>query len=282
MELPFTKMHGCGNDFVVVDATGTLKDWQPSARQAAYLLDRHFGIGGDQLLLLYPSETADARMVIFNADGSEVEMCGNGIRCCAVYLKDRGIVPSNEQVIETLAGLIRPVIEGECVRVDMGVPELDAQDIPVSGVSGRLIDAPPPAIDDSFQLPAMTCVSMGNPHAVFFIDDAEAVPLDAIGRKVEINPMFPQRTNVEFATTLSWDRVRMRVWERGSGITLACGTGACGTVVAGILTGRLDKTATVILDGGELVIHWDGEGTSVWMTGPAREVFNGTVYLEDV
>jgi diaminopimelate epimerase len=281
MEVPFTKMHGCGNDFVVVDATAALKDWQPTGDQAAYLLDRHFGIGGDQLLLLYPSETADARMAIINADGSKGEMCGNGIRCCALYLKERGIVPSDEQVIETLAGLIKPVIEGACVRVDMGVPVLDAQDIPVSGISGRIIDAPSPAVDSSYQLPPMTCVSMGNPHAVFFVDDADAVPLAAVGGKVEILPMFPQRTNVEFATVLNRDRVRMRVWERGSGITLACGTGACGTVVAGILTGRLDETATVILDGGELVIHWAGDGTSVWMTGPAREVFNGTVHLED-
>jgi diaminopimelate epimerase len=279
MELPFTKMHGCGNDFVVVDATGPLKRWQPSGAQAAYLLDRHFGIGGDQLLVLYPSETADARMAIFNADGSEVEMCGNGIRCCALYLKERGIVSSDSQVIETRAGLIKPVIEGGNVRVDMGIPVLDAQNIPVSGVSGRIIDAPPPAIDSPFQLPLMTCVSMGNPHAVFFVDDADAVPLEAVGRKVEILPLFPQRTNVEFATVLSRDRVRMRVWERGSGITLACGTGACGTVVAGILTGRLDETATVILDGGELVIHWAGDGTSIWMSGPACDVFNGTIHL---
>ena len=281
MEVSFTKMHGCGNDFVVIDATRTLKNWQPSSLQAAYLLDRHFGIGGDQLLLLYPSVRADARMAIFNADGSEVEMCGNGIRCCALYLKERGIIPGNTQVIDTLAGLIKPVIEGNMVRVDMGTPILDADDIPVAGVTGRVIDVPVPHIDSTFPVPPVTCVSMGNPHAVFFVDNADDVPLEDVGRKIELLPLFPKRINVEFAHVISKNRIRMRVWERGSGITLACGTGACGTVVAGILTGRLDHNVTVVLDGGDLSIDWAGEGSPVWMTGPAREVFNGTVHLED-
>lgn len=274
-------MHGCGNDFVVIDATRTLKNWQPSTLQAAYLLDRHFGIGGDQLLLLYPSDHADARMAIFNADGSEVEMCGNGIRCCALYLKERGIIPGNTQVIDTLAGLIKPVIEGNLVRVDMGTPVLDADDIPVAGVTGRVIDVPVPPIDSTYPVPPVTCVSMGNPHAVFFVENADDVPLEDVGRKIELLPLFPKRTNVEFAHVISRNRIRMRVWERGSGITLACGTGASGTVVAGIVTGRLDQSVTVVLDGGDLSIDWAGEGSPVWMTGPAREVFNGTVHLED-
>jgi len=281
MEVSFTKMHGCGNDFVIIDATRTLKNWRPSALQAAYLLDRHFGIGGDQLLLLYSSDCADARMAIFNADGSEVEMCGNGIRCCALYLKDRGIVSGNEQVIETLAGPIKPIIQGDLVRVNMGMPILDANDIPVAGITGRVIEVPVPEINSAFPLPGVTCVSMGNPHAVFFVDDADAVPLEEVGSQVERLPLFPNRTNVEFAQVVARDSIRMRVWERGSGITLACGTGACGTVVAGILTARLDSRVTVILDGGDLTIDWAGEGSPVWMTGPAREVFNGTVQLED-
>ena len=281
MELLFTKMHGCGNDFVIIDATRALKDWQPSELQAAYLLDRHFGIGGDQLLLLYPSDKADARMAIFNADGSEVEMCGNGIRCCALYLKERGIVSRNEQVIDTLAGLIKPVVRGRLVRVNMGIPVLDAQKIPVSGITGQVIDVTVPKIDSTYPVPPVTCVSMGNPHAVFFVEDADSVPLEEVGKQIARLPLFPNRTNVEFAQVISRDRLRMRVWERGSGITLACGTGACGTVVAGIVTGRLDQSVTVVLDGGDLTIDWAGEGSPLWMTGPAREVFNGTVELDD-
>lgn len=280
MRLAFTKMHGCGNDFVVVDALrAPLSAWRPTAADAAFLLDRHYGIGGDQLLILYPAAHADARMAIFNADGSEVEMCGNGIRCCAQYMHRHGITNKSALEIETRAGLIKPVLEGELVRVDMGAPRLDAAEIPVTGHSGRVINAAPPPVDDAFALPPMTCVSMGNPHAVFFVDDVAAVPLARIGEKVERHAQFPRRTNVEFAQVLSRSHVRMRVWERGAGITLACGTGACGTVVAGIISGRLDRRVTVTLDGGDLEIEWPNDHSSVWMRGPATEVFNGTIEL---
>lgn len=264
MQIKFTKMHGLGNDFVVVDATGTLSAWHPSAKEAAFLQDRHFGIGGDQLLLLCPSDKADLRMAIFNADGSEVEMCGNGIRCCALFARKRGLVSKDEMTIETPAGIMRPVIVGSEVRVDMGAPKIE-------GVAS----APP----EGLALPPMTRVSMGNPHAVFFVPDAESFPLAEWGPQVENHPMFPKRTNVEFVQVLDRKTVRMRVWERGAGITMACGTGSCATYVAAISNGFADATGKVILDGGTLTINWEGEGKSVFMTGPATEVFSGEISL---
>ncbi len=277
MKINFTKMHGCGNDFVVINATMDLQNWQPSVNEAAFLLDRHFGIGGDQLLIIYPSEIADIKMTIFNPDGGEVEMCGNGIRCCALYAKNHKLVDKNKMTVETLAGLIKPVIEDECVRVDMGEPKLDATEIPVTGFSGKVINVEPPIIENNFVLPSMNCVSMGNPHTIFFVDDINAVPLAEVGKEIESSFIFPNKTNVEFAQVLDAKTIRMRVFERGAGITLACGTGACGTVVAGILSGKLDNDVTVILDGGELNISWQGEGTPIFMTGPAEEVFSGEV-----
>jgi diaminopimelate epimerase len=279
MELHFTKMHGCGNDFVVIDATRDLRHWQPRDEEAAYMLDRRFGIGGDQLIVLYPCDDADARMAIFNADGSEAEMCGNAIRCCALYMRSRGLVDRDELVINTLAGPIRPLIEGTSVRVDMGRPRLDAAAVPVEGYNGRVLDAAPPRIDSDWPLPPMSCVSMGNPHCVFFVDDVATVPIAEVGGMVERHPAFPQRTNVEFAQVLERGRLRVRVWERGSGVTLACGTGACGTVVAAILTDRSDTHVTVMLDGGDLLIEWPDPDGPVWMTGPATEVFNGCIAL---
>ncbi len=280
MTINFAKMHGCGNDFVVIDATDDFASWTPSSEQAAYLLDRHFGIGGDQLLILYPSEIADARMAIYNCDGGEVEMCGNGIRCCALYMVNRKLTEKTEFEIETLAGIIKPVVEGRFVRVDMGRPVLEAENIPVNGFSGQVIEAEPPETVGCFPLPKMSCVSMGNPHAIFFVDDINSVPLAKIGPKVEKNEkIFPASTNVEFAQAISRSEVRMRVWERGSGITLACGTGACGTVVAGILSDRLNDSVTVTLDGGELTISWPDINGNVFMTGPAVEVFNGSIEI---
>ena len=280
MILNFTKMHGCGNDFIVINATtDDLLNWQPTAKQAAFLLDRHFGIGGDQLLVIYPSENADLKMAIFNPDGSEVEMCGNGIRCCALFAKNHGLIAKDEMEIETLAGIIKPTVEDKCVRVDMGKPILNAENIPVAGAAGPLINFPPPKIDDEYVLPPMTCVSMGNPHAVFFVDNIDDVPIERVGAKIETNPLFPNRTNVEFAQIFNVKTVKMKVWERGAGITLACGTGACATVVAGILTGKINNEATVILDGGELNILWEGEGKPVFMIGPAEEVFDGKIIL---
>jgi diaminopimelate epimerase len=182
-------------------------------------------------------------------------------------------------LIDTPAGLMRPVLAGERVRVDMGAPRLDASEIPLQGYCGRVIDVAPPRIDTTWPLPAMSCVSMGNPHAVFFVDDAAAVPLAEIGGKVERHPAFPRRTNVEFAEVCDRRHIRMRVWERGSGITLACGTGACGTAVAAILSGRADSPVTAMLDGGDLEIEWQDENGPVWMTGPATEVFEGTITM---
>ncbi len=273
-------MHGCGNDFVVIDATIELAAWKPSSDQAAFLLDRHFGIGGDQLLILYPSEKADAKMAIYNCDGSEVEMCGNGIRCCALYMINHKLTEKTELEIETLAGIIKPVVEGKFVVVDMGKPILEAKNIPVNNFDGKVIEAEFPEIDGDFSLPKMSCVSMGNPHVVFFVDDINSVQLEKVGPKVERNEkIFPAGINVEFAQVLSKSEVRMRVWERGSGITLACGTGACGTVVAGILSGKLDNSVTVTLDGGELTISWPDKEGSVFMTGPAAEMFSGKIEL---
>ncbi len=277
MTLTFTKMHGCGNDFVVINALDALRAWQPSAAQAAFLLDRHRGVGGDQLLLLYPSNTAAARMAIYNHDGSAVEMCGNGIRCCARYLHQRGIVPDLTMTIATPAGPITPTIVGEQVRVNMGAPRLQAAEIPVRGYAGRVIGVAPPVIERGYVLPPMTCVSMGNPHAVFFVPDVAVVPLAEVGAKVETLALFPHRTNVEFAQILDRTHVRMRVWERGAGITLACGTGACGTAVAGILNEMLDSPVDIELEGGTLTIAWPDQNGPVWMTGPAVEVFTGTI-----
>lgn len=264
MRIKFTKMHGLGNDFVVVDATGELKDWSPSAKEASFLQDRRFGIGADQLLILYPSTVADLRMAIYNADGSEVEMCGNGIRCCALFARKLGLVNSDEMTVETLAGIKKPVIVGEEVRVDMGAPSYDG------------IAVPPP---EGLDLPPMTCVSMGNPHAVFFVEDVERFPVEKWGPLVERHPMFPNRTNVEFAEKVSENVIRMRVWERGAGITMACGTGSCATFVAACLNKLARGEGKIILDGGELTIAWAGEGNSVFMTGPAAEVYCGEITL---
>ncbi len=194
MKIQFTKMHGCGNDFVVINATDELQDWQPKTKEAAFLLDRHFGIGGDQLLVIYPSQTADIKMTIYNPDGGEVEMCGNGIRCCALFAKKNGLIDKDELTIETLAGIIKPIIEDECVRVDMGKPKLNAQEIPVKGFTGQVINAPPPEINSNYVLPLMNCVSMGNPHTVFFVDDVKSVPLKEVGSKIEKNQIFPNQT----------------------------------------------------------------------------------------
>ena len=279
MRLPFTKMHGLGNDFVVVDATGDLKNWHPTAKEASFLQDRHFGIGGDQLLVLYPSDKADLRMAIFNADGSEVEMCGNGIRCCALFARRRNLVSKDAMTVETPAGLIKPLVEKDCVRVDMGVPVLEGLKIPVALDAPKVVAVAPPEGIKGPALPKMTCVSMGNPHAIFFVEDVEKFPLAEVGPQIERHPFFPNRINVEFATILDEKTIRMRVWERGAGITLACGTGSCATMTAASLNGLVQKEADILLDGGKLHIAWEGPGHSVFMTGPAVEVFEGVITL---
>jgi diaminopimelate epimerase len=279
--LPFVKMHGAGNDFVLVDALK--KPVKIGAALARDLCDRRFGVGADQILLLEPSKKADFRMRVLNADGSEVEMCGNGIRCAALYAFERGRAKKKEMAVETLAGIIRPALTGkDRVCVDMGEPILDAEKIPTGG-HGRVIDQ-----DFSFTLAAfgragerggavdlkITAVSMGNPHCVIFVDDLDKTPAEVWGPVIERHPFFPRRVNVEFVQVEGPDRARVRVWERGAGLTLACGTGACAVGVAGVLTGRLRRASTLALPGGALEIEWAADNR-VFMTGPAAFVFDG-------
>ncbi|MFO0754473.1 MAG: diaminopimelate epimerase [Thermodesulfovibrionales bacterium] len=278
MEITFTKMHGLGNDFVLIDARaeGSFRSVDMPAL-ARRLGDRRLGIGFDQLLLLRPSSAADFKMLIFNADGSEVEMCGNGIRCFARYLWDRGLSTKAVLEVETLAGIIRPERVGDLVKVDMGEPVLDPGRIPVR------VDAAPPVIDFPLRVKdrefRLTFVSMGNPHAVAFLDEAvEEFPLEVYGPEIETHPLFPRRTNVEFVRVRGRGEVDMRVWERGAGVTLACGTGASAAGVAAMLKGLTDRKVTLHLALGDLVIEW-AENNHVFMTGPAAEVFTGRVSL---
>jgi len=272
MKIKFTKMHGIGNDFVVIDC----RNIEAHVIQAASekLCDRRFGIGADQLLLLHDSDKADFRMEIFNADGSEVEMCGNGIRCFALYLKTHGLTDKTELEIETLGGIIRPTVREDLVEVNMGKAILEGREIPVN-LDGRVVSRPLEILDRTFDI---TCVSMGNPHCVIFVDDVENFPLTKYGPVIEKHELFPNRINVEFVEVINDREVRMRVWERGSGETLACGTGACATAVASILNEKVARRITVHLAGGDLDILW-GEDDTVYMTGPAEEVFEGVIEL---
>jgi len=273
MKMPFTKMHGLGNDFVVVDCRE--QDWGEWGELSRRLADRRRGVGCDQVLLVRPSAVADLRMDIYNRDGSRAEMCGNGIRCFARYVRDRGIVSGDEVRVETLAGVVVARLRGELVEVDMGRPVLEGRRIPV--------DADGPVRDHPLRVGGralkVTCVSMGNPHAVVFVEDAEAAPLAELGPRLETHPFFPNRVNVEFVEVRSPSELRVRVWERGGGPTPACGTGASASLVASCWTGRSGPEATVRLDGGDLHIRWDREGGHVLMTGPTATVFEGEVYL---
>jgi diaminopimelate epimerase len=273
MKIPFTKMHGAGNDFIVIDCR-SLDLPDPSDFAVTYC-NRWFGVGADQMLLLKRSVIADFRMVIYNADGGEVEMCGNGIRCFAKYIWDRKLSDKNVLEVETLAGIIKPERSGSEVKVDMGEPVLDPQDIPADLHSAPpIIDHPLEIEDQQFLL---TLVSMGNPHAVIFPEeDVSRYPVEVIGPMIENNPLFPKRTNVEFVNVLDRNDIIMRVWERGSGETLACGTGACAAGVASMLKGLTDRSVTVRLLGGNLLIEW-AENNHVYMTGPATEVFEGVI-----
>jgi diaminopimelate epimerase len=268
----FTKMHGLGNDYVYVDGFAAPPPRDPAA-VARQVSDRHFGVGSDGLILIVPSERADARMRMFNADGSESEMCGNGLRCVAKYVHDHGIARKPRLNIETGRGILTVDLEvrngkAERVRVDMGEPILQGSDIPT-----RLPGDPP--VDAPLGEYRVTAVSMGNPHAVIYTPDAAAVPLEAVGPKMEHDPAFPRRVNVHFVQVHSPAEVTMRTWERGSGITLACGTGACAVCVAGVLTGRTERTLLAHLPGGDLDLEWSAADNHVYMTGPATEVFTG-------
>jgi diaminopimelate epimerase len=274
----FTKMHGLGNDFIVVEGEAKLPDH--AAELAEQLCNRFFGIGADGLVYILPSERADFRMRIMNSDGSEAEQCGNAIRCVAKYVYDNGLTNKENITIETLGAGVQKVqlsvVAGkvETVRVDMGQPILDGLQVPTT------IDANP-VINHSIEVDGrefhFTAVSMGNPHCVIYVDDAVNFDLSIWGPKLEVHPLFPRKINVEFVTVRSRDYTDMRVWERGAGPTLACGTGACATVVASVLNGVTDRTATVSLKGGDLLIEWNEEDNHVYMTGPAAEVYRGTI-----
>jgi diaminopimelate epimerase len=284
----FTKMHGIGNDYVYVDC---FRDKPPKdpAQASKVLSDRHTGIGADGLILICPSERADARMRMFNADGSEAEMCGNGIRCVAKYVYDHGIAAKPTLKIETGRGILTlelQILGGKVkhVRVDMGEPILEPAKIPVSLTGNRIVDRALPLLADTACAkdgqdvgidPRITCVSMGNPHVVIYCKNVHKVPLDVLGPLLEKAPIFPKKANVHFVQVYSTSEATMRTWERGSGITLACGTGSCSVCVAGVLTGRTQRKITAHLPGGDLQLDWSETDNHVYMTGPAVEVFSG-------
>ena len=275
--MKFVKMHGTGNDFVIIEPPAEEVDWPALAKKAC---DRHFGIGADGVILALPSERADMRMRIFNPDGSEAEMCGNGIRCLSLYALEKGLARGDggALTVDTLSGILTAELERkegqvQQVRVAMGKPRFAAQDLPMA------IETDKPIIDYPLQLDgaqlSVTCLSMGNPHAVHFLSQSlNAYPLETVGPRVEHHPLFPQRTNFEVAFVHDRENIEMRVWERGAGMTMACGSGACAVTVAARLRGMVADKAQVALPGGVLTIEWDGEG-DVYLSGPAEFVFEG-------
>ncbi|MBD0379336.1 diaminopimelate epimerase [Paenibacillus sedimenti] len=276
--MKFTKMHGLGNDFIVVAGE---KELPSGADQLAIrLCNRFFGIGADGLVYILPSETADFKMRIINSDGSEAEQCGNAIRCVSKYVYDNGMTDKAEITVETLGAGVQKVQlnvqngKVATVRVDMGQPILEGLQVPTTVDQAEVIDYPIEVDDRQFRF---TAVSMGNPHCVIYVDDAVNFDLSLWGPRLEVHPMFPRKTNVEFVTVKNREHTDMRVWERGAGPTLACGTGACATLVSSVLNGLTDRRATVSLKGGDLFIEWDEADNHVYMTGPAEEVFKGTL-----
>jgi len=272
----FTKMQGAGNDYIYVDCFRDPVPQDPAALRRA-MSDRHFGVGSDGLILICPSDKADARMRMFNADGSEAEMCGNGIRCLAKYLYDHGLVRKSIMHMETGRGILRVELEMAAgsiqrVRVDMGEPILEARRIPTELPGNPPVLVP---LEVAGQSLVATCVSMGNPHCVAFVEELSDVLVSTFGPAVEHLPAFPCRTNVEFVRVDRRDDVTVRVWERGSGETLACGTGACAVAVAGVLADRTQRQLTVRLRGGDLQLDWSVADNHVFLTGPAIEVFSG-------
>ncbi len=284
----FTKMHGLGNDYVYVSTFTEAPPADPAALSVR-VSDRHFGIGSDGLILITPSVVADARMRMFNADGSESEMCGNGLRCVAKYVHDHGIAVKPRLTLETGRGVLTVDLEvrngkAERVRVNMGAPILAAARVPTTLPGDPVVDVPliemPPNLPVGWAAacgldPRMTCVSMGNPHVVIYCGDVAEVPLDLVGPVLENAAVFPNRINVHFVQVHSPGEATVRTWERGSGVTLACGTGACAVAVAGVLTGRTGRTLLAHLPGGDLELEWSEDAGPVFMTGPATEVFSG-------
>jgi diaminopimelate epimerase len=289
MPMRFVKMHGLGNDFLIVNVAGERVDIDRIRQAAPALCDRRFGVGGDGILLLLPSARADFEMRLINADGSEAEMCGNGIRCFGKYIFDSNLKRSEVLTIDTLAGIQRLSLNApdgvvETVCVDMGEPGLSPEEIPttleataswkLNGKSVPVVREAPLEIDG--RTIAVTCVATGNPHCVLFFDRLENVPFNELGRTIERHSAFPQRTNVHFVTVPARNRLQVKVWERGVGPTLACGTGACASLVAAVLNGKADRRACVQLPGGSLEVEWSGENHML-MTGPAEFVYEGEV-----
>ncbi|MBI4569089.1 MAG: diaminopimelate epimerase [Planctomycetes bacterium] len=273
--MKFTKMHGAGNDYVYVNLFDERVDDPPAL--ARFVSDRHFGVGADGLILIGPSDKAAFRMTMFNADGSLGEMCGNGLRCVAKYVYDHGLTREREIDVETGAGVLHASIraangKARAVRLDMGAPRTDRAEIPMTGPPGPAINEP---IEAGGRAWLATCLSMGNPHCVVFVEETADFPVAEVGSLIENHARFPRRVNVEFARVISRREFAQRTWERGSGETLACGTGASAVCVAGVLTGRLDRRAVGHLTGGDLEMEWDAKTNHVFLTGPAVEVFTG-------
>lgn len=280
--MKFTKMHGIGNDYIYVNCFEEEIPADPAALSQR-LSDRHFGIGSDGLILIRPTENGDAMMDLYNADGSRAMMCGNGIRCVGRYVYERGIAKKETLRIDTLSGvktLHLDVVNGtvQSIEVDMGEPVLEPASIPVLLPGERAVSVPVEMGDDVF---SVTCVSMGNPHCVLFVEDVDALDLEELGPRFEWNPLFPQGVNTEFIQPLPDGSLKMRVWERGSGETWACGTGACASVVAACLCGKAERQSVVHLRGGDLSIHWREEDGHVMMRGPAAFVFDGEIDLSE-
>lgn len=276
MKLRFTKMQGLGNDFVVIDATARPVELTPE--RVRRLADRRFGVGCDQVLVVGPPPRPDVEFEyrIFNADGGEVEQCGNGARCFARYVRDKGLTDSTRIPVLTRAGrIVLEVRDDGQVRVDMGRPRLEPESIPMASVQS----GPVHRLDVGARTVELTAVSMGNPHAVLMVEDVDRAPVAELGPRIEHHPRFPQGVNVGFMEVVDRGRIRLRVWERGVGETLACGTGACAAVVAGRVNGRLDQRVTVALPGGRLQVEWAGPDRPVLMTGPAETVFEGEIEL---
>ena len=284
--MKFTKMHGCGNDYIYVNCfTETISDPHQTAIRVS---DRHFGIGSDGLICICPSDKADFRMAMYNADGTEGKMCGNGIRCVAKYVYDYHLTDKTQITVETLSGIKTLDLmikdgKAEAITVDMGAPILDPPKIPIQipGCTDPIIQNHPITILENGQEKEykLTAVSMGNPHGIVYVDDVHSIDIETIGPQFEKHPFFPEQVNTEFIHVIDRTQINMRVWERGSGETLACGTGACASVVACVLNGLTDNQVTVHLLGGDLKIHYDQEHNTVYMTGPAAVICDGEIAI---
>ncbi|MBW2655455.1 MAG: diaminopimelate epimerase [Deltaproteobacteria bacterium] len=283
MELEFAKMEGIGNDFIILDdREGKIAHYKNYSALAKKLCSRHFGIGADGIILILESSEHDMKFRIYNSDGSQAQMCGNGIRCFAKYLYENKMILQKKIRVDTKAGTVIPEVitndkeQVRLVKVDMGEPVLFCRDIPFESPNEKAVEERLTVGDKAYRI---TAVSMGNPHAVIFVDDVEKVDVKGIGRSIETHERFPEKTNVEFIEVKSPTELKMKVWERGAGITLACGTGACAALIAANLTGRARDNAIVHLDGGDLEIHWDKETNHIFKTGPATLVFEGRIRI---